>query len=88
MTRNLSLWRNWLARSAVNRKVGGSSPPRDVSVLSLYLIYENGSYNHYASNFEKKSWEHISFGLYVCMYVCMGHRDIVLKHHVSIPSGK
>lgn len=26
-----SLWRNWLARSAVNRKVGGSSPPRDVS---------------------------------------------------------
>ena len=23
------LWRNWLARSAVNRKVGGSSPPRD-----------------------------------------------------------
>ena len=20
-------WRNWLARSAVNRKVGGSSPP-------------------------------------------------------------
>ena len=26
----LSLLRNWLARSAVNRKVGGSSPPRDV----------------------------------------------------------
>ena len=25
-----SLWRNRLARSAVNRKVGGSSPPRDV----------------------------------------------------------
>ena len=24
------LWRNWLARSAVNRKVGGSSPPRSV----------------------------------------------------------
>src|SRR4029434_7585451 len=24
-----SLWRNWLARSAVNRKDGGSSPPRD-----------------------------------------------------------
>uniref|UniRef100_A0A8C5EW02 Serine incorporator 2-like n=1 Tax=Gouania willdenowi TaxID=441366 RepID=A0A8C5EW02_GOUWI len=27
-----SLWRNRLARSAVNRKVGGSSPPRDVSL--------------------------------------------------------
>ena len=26
---HMSLWRNWLARSAVNRKVGGSSPPRD-----------------------------------------------------------
>ena len=26
---NKSLWRNWLARSAVNRKVGGSNPPRD-----------------------------------------------------------
>ena len=25
-----SLWRNRLAHSAVNRKVGGSSPPRDV----------------------------------------------------------
>ena len=28
-TNQLSLWRNRLARSAVNRKVGGSSPPRD-----------------------------------------------------------
>ena len=25
----MSPWRNWLARSAVNRKVGGSSPPGD-----------------------------------------------------------
>ena len=24
---DLPPWRNWLARSAVNRKVGGSSPP-------------------------------------------------------------
>ena len=27
-------WRNRLARSAVNRKVGGSSPPRDVAFSS------------------------------------------------------
>ena len=27
------LWRNLLARSAVNRKVGGSSPPRSVNFL-------------------------------------------------------
>ena len=31
----LSLWRNRLARSAVNRKVGGSSPPRDDSVFLI-----------------------------------------------------
>lgn len=31
---NMPPWRNWLARSAVNRKVGGSSPPRDVLLLS------------------------------------------------------
>ena len=31
--RAMSLWRNRLARSAVNRKVGGSSPPRDVGVF-------------------------------------------------------
>ena len=29
----LPLWRNWLARSAVNRKVGGSSPPRGVDTF-------------------------------------------------------
>ena len=33
-----SLWRNRLARSAVNRKVGGSSPPRDESV-SIFLFF-------------------------------------------------
>ena len=31
-------WRNWLARSAVNRKVGGSSPPGSGFNL-LSLIY-------------------------------------------------
>ncbi|KAL5017739.1 hypothetical protein ScPMuIL_005178, partial [Solemya velum] len=31
----MSLWRNRLARSAVNRKVGGSSPPRDAIFLKL-----------------------------------------------------
>ncbi len=34
-------WRNWLARSAVNRKVGGSSPPGGVyfRFFQLYVIY-------------------------------------------------
>ena len=35
-----SLWRNRLARSAVNRKVGGSSPPRDV------LYFEEHPFTH------------------------------------------
>ena len=29
------LWRNWLARSAVNRKAGGSSPPRG-AITEIY----------------------------------------------------
>ena len=33
----VSLWCNRLARSAVNRKVGGSSPPRDVAFWSRLL---------------------------------------------------
>ena len=41
-----SLWRNRLARSAVNRKVGGSSLPRDDQFFVLYLyciciVFEN-----------------------------------------------
>ena len=28
-------WRNWLARSTVNRKVGGSSPPGSDDLFSL-----------------------------------------------------
>ena len=35
----LSLWRNRLARSAVNRKVGGSSPPRDECFFYFIFIF-------------------------------------------------
>jgi hypothetical protein len=38
---NKSLWRNRLARSAVNRKVGGSSPPRDDYIFHFLNIYLN-----------------------------------------------
>ena len=44
----MSPWRNRLARSAVNRKVGGSSPPGDDAfgpairkVFSLFEFYYN-----------------------------------------------
>ena len=30
-------WRNWLARSAVNRKVGGSSPPGGANILFFFV---------------------------------------------------
>ena len=39
------LWRNRLARSAVNRKVGGSSPPR-CDFLFLYIFYFHISLLH------------------------------------------
>ena len=32
-----SLWRNWLARSAVNRKVDGSNPSRDDFFFALFI---------------------------------------------------
>ena len=32
------LWRNWLARSAVNRKVGVSSPPRSECLFNFYAF--------------------------------------------------
>ena len=38
-----SPWRNRLARSAVNRKVGGSSPPGD-ALFVLYAILFIGCY--------------------------------------------
>uniref|UniRef100_A0A0K2SZV7 Uncharacterized protein n=1 Tax=Lepeophtheirus salmonis TaxID=72036 RepID=A0A0K2SZV7_LEPSM len=34
-------WRNWLARSAVNRKVGGSSPPGGGFILLKFLRKKN-----------------------------------------------
>ena len=42
------LWHNWLARSAVKRKVGGSSPPRSESLFYSYafvtiLLHEGSS---------------------------------------------
>ena len=32
------LWHNWLARSAVNRKVGGSRPPMSVNFYAFVTI--------------------------------------------------
>ena len=42
-----SLWRNRLARSAVNRKVDGSNPSRDVlsSILPLRKIFDKKCYD-------------------------------------------
>ena len=38
--RALLPWRNWLARSTVNRKVGGSSPPGSDDLFSLSQLMD------------------------------------------------
>ena len=71
------LWRNWLARSAVNRKVGGSSPPRGAKVyftfnwLVFYYFFLNFSLDfsinifvHFVS-FDHYTW----FNLYLLFYI-------------------
>ncbi|EFX63585.1 hypothetical protein DAPPUDRAFT_268203 [Daphnia pulex] len=35
----MPLWRNWLARSAVNRKAGGSIPPRGACVGCTLMMF-------------------------------------------------
>ena len=56
-----SLWRNWLARSAVNRKDGGSSPPRDECFLVCFCcgscLCDNELYRHQSG----RSWKISSF---------------------------
>jgi hypothetical protein len=45
----MSLWRNRLARSAVNRKVGGSNPPRDeffiIFIVNYFTFFKHENYN-------------------------------------------
>ncbi len=67
---NMLLWRNWLARSAVNRKAGGSSPPRSV-LFFLKKIFLSGvmiiisffycQLNRKFWNFKKQSFESYFF---------------------------
>ena len=42
----MALWRNGLSRSAVNRKVGGSNPPRGVYIFefSINVIVKQEKY--------------------------------------------
>ena len=55
----LSLWRNRLARSAVNRKVGGSSPPRDDSVFLHNTLFDTRAICNtlLGKSFQKKETE-------------------------------
>ena len=43
-------WRNWLARSAVNRKVGGSSPPGGASFGSKAIFHDWSTFGRGTSN--------------------------------------
>ena len=53
------LWRNRLARSAVNRKVGGSSPPRDDSVFLHNTLFDTRAICNtlLGKSFQKKETE-------------------------------
>ena len=49
-------WRNWLARSAVNRKFGGSSPPRSEPhfiIVFIRICFDN---NFFIRNFFEKNF--------------------------------
>ena len=56
-----SLWRNWLARSAVNRKVGGSSPPRDDLFFFFFFFFY--------SVLDSKTSENVLYCSNLCQYV-------------------
>ena len=45
-------------------------------------------FGHYAPNFEKSGDILVTACPYVCVFVCIHVRDIVLKLHVWIPHGK
>ena len=62
-----SLWRNRLARSAVNRKVGGSSPPRDVSFDSLLAAH--------SANAQRRAFYFHSIQLRFPL-CCTNHREL------------
>ena len=53
-----SLWRNRLARSTVNRKVGGSSPPKDGACFFV-LFFQNSS--------ELLPWRKVDLFMDVCL---------------------
>ena len=48
-------WRNWLARSTVNRKVGGSSPPGSENSFGFAICIKEGKVK------EDKSYQDSSY---------------------------
>ena len=66
----MSLWRNWLARSAVNRKVGGSSPPRDVLLFYVPYFFESSEQRTVRIPFAKERIYiyHLSFLFYIVFF--------------------
>ena len=58
----LSLWRNRLARSAVNRKVGGSSPPRDGHILCPYPLVHPTKFSNYLTTVTQNILQNLTTG--------------------------
>lgn len=50
-------WRNRLARSAVNRKVGGSSPPGGALFFTTLSLSPTGDENEEKASLQLDQWE-------------------------------
>lgn len=50
-------WRNRLARSAVNRKVGGSSPPGGALFFTTLSLSSTGDENEEKASLQLDQWE-------------------------------
>ena len=59
-------WRNWLALSDVNRKVGGSSPPGSVFLYTQHIHLHTFLHDHY-------------FGSYGCLIIIDRRKTNCLK---------
>ena len=70
------LWRNWLARSAVNRKAGGSSPPRSVIFFEFFSIVLSQQTMD-GCPFFSPQWDHLKSGFsrakhFLCFFSSAG----------------
>ena len=81
----MSSWRNRLARSTVNRKVGGSSPPEDDF---FYFFFSDQWYKNFIVDEDEKMFITIrQCVLSLRNATCSMHTDIKRDYNKLFPSG-